>query len=74
MPLATMRAFADHGTVPGKTAEIDPGDDLAALERAGIDMEKVTAELLIDGIDQFVASMNSLLDGIEERRAAYAES
>jgi transaldolase len=74
MPLATLRAFADHGTVPGMTAEIDPGADLAALERAGIDMEKVTAELLVDGIDQFVASMNSLLDGIEQRRAAYAES
>ncbi len=74
MPLATLRAFADHGTVPGMTAEIDPSVDLAALEQAGVDMEKVTAELLADGIDQFIGSMNSLLDGIEQRRSAYAEN
>ena len=70
MPLATLRAFADHGTVPGMTAEIDPGADLAALERAGIDMEKVTAELLVDGVKQFEDAMNSLFAGIEQERAA----
>ena len=74
MPLATLRAVADHGTVPGMTAELDPSADLAALERAGIDMEKVTAELLVDGIEQFVGAMNSLLEGIEQRRAALARS
>jgi transaldolase len=74
MPLATLRAVADHGTVPGMTAEIDPTDDLKALERAGVDMEKVTAELLVEGIDLFIGAQNDLLDGIEQRRAAIAQS
>jgi len=74
MPMATLQAFADHGTVPGMTAEIDPSADLAALEHAGVDMEKVTAELLVEGIDLFIGAMNNLLDGIEQRRTAFAAS
>ena len=72
MPLATLRAFADHGTVSGATAAVDPTADLEALEQAGIDMAKVTDELLVEGIEQFVGAMRQLLDGIERRRAAFA--
>jgi transaldolase len=74
MPLATLHAVADHGTVPGITAELDHTADLAALEQAGIDMNKVTDELLVDGIKQFVGAMNELLAGIEQRRSAFIES
>src|SRR5262249_37311396 len=74
MPLATLRAVADHGPVPGMTAELDPADDLAALAQAGVDMGQVTDELLVDGIKQFTTAMNGLIDGIEQRRAAIAES
>jgi transaldolase/glucose-6-phosphate isomerase len=70
MPLATLLAVADHGTVPGPTAEQDPTADLAALAQAGIDMNQVTDELLIDGVAQFEEAMSRLLAGIEERRAA----
>ena len=70
MPLATLNAVADHGTVPGPTAEQDPTADLEALREAGIDMTQVTDELLVDGIKQFEVAMNGLLAGIDDRRQA----
>jgi len=70
MPLATLLAVADHGSVPGLTGEQDPSGDLAALVDAGIDLEQVTDELLVDGVEQFEEAMSRLLAGIEERRAA----
>jgi transaldolase / glucose-6-phosphate isomerase len=70
MPLATLLATADHGSVTGLTAEQDPSDDLAALADAGIDLEAVTDELLVDGVKQFEGAMTRLLAGVEEQRAA----
>ena len=70
MPLPTLLAVADHGSVPGPTGEEDPSADLIALAEAGVDLEQVTAELLVDGVQQFEEAMSRLLAGIEERRAA----
>ncbi len=70
MPMATILAFADHGDVTGPTAEKDPRRQLAALAEAGIDMNQVTDELLLDGVKQFEDAMNRLLAGIEEKRGA----
>ncbi len=70
MPLPTLLAFADHGDVTGPTAEHDPSADLEALAKAGINLDQVTDELLVDGVKQFEEAMNRLLAGIEERRAA----
>ena len=68
MPPATLAAVADHGTVPGASAELDHAADLEALADAGIDMDQVTDELLTDGIRLFQEAMAKLLDGIEQRR------
>jgi transaldolase/glucose-6-phosphate isomerase len=73
MPMATLLAFGDHGEFPDPahpTAEQDPAEDLKALADAGIDMSKVTDELLEEGVDQFVHALDRLLEGIDERRAA----
>jgi transaldolase/glucose-6-phosphate isomerase len=70
MPLATLLAVADHGEVKGPTAERDPAPALKALADAGIDLDEVTAELLVDGVKQFEDAMRRLLAGIEERRQA----
>jgi transaldolase/glucose-6-phosphate isomerase len=70
MPMATILAFADHGEVTGPTAEADPSEALAALADAGVDMQQVTDELLIDGVKQFEDAMNRLLAGIDEKRGA----
>lgn len=72
MPMATLHAFAEHGEVSGPTAERDPTEDLEALREAGIDLGQVTAELLVDGIDQFEEAMARLLGGIDEQRAQVA--
>ncbi len=68
MPLQTLLAVADHGHVRGPTAEHDPTPVLAALAEAGIDMRRVTDELLVDGIKQFEHAFSQLLLGIEARR------
>jgi transaldolase/glucose-6-phosphate isomerase len=70
MPMATLLAFGDHGEVAGATADRDPSAELAALREAGIDLDAVTAELLVDGVEQFADAMARLLDGIESRRDA----
>ena len=70
MPLATLLAAADHLEFNGATAELDPSDDLAALVAAGIDLDDVTDELLVEGVKQFEDAMGQLLAGIDERRAA----
>ena len=68
----------------GPTVEHDPTPVLAALAEAGIDMRRVTDELLVDGIKQFEHAFRQLLLGIESaaagtcaddrpgRRAAYS--
>lgn len=71
MPLATLEAVGDHGTVSGPTATHNPDQTLQALERAGIDLDEVTDELLDAGVKQFEDAMTQLLDGIEERRSRY---
>ncbi len=70
MPLQTLLAAAEHGTVTPGTAELDPGPALEALAEAGIDLHEVTDELLVDGVKQFNNAMSRLLAGIEERSAA----
>ncbi len=70
MPLATLNAVADHGTVTGATARIDPTAELNALQAVGIDMGAVTEQLLDEGIELFENAMNSLLAGIEKARSA----
>jgi transaldolase/glucose-6-phosphate isomerase len=70
MPLATLNAAGDHGTVPGATAEIDATAELHALATVGIDMSAVTEQLLTEGIKLFEDAMKSLLAGIDKARSA----
>jgi transaldolase/glucose-6-phosphate isomerase len=68
MPMKTLLATAERGTVVPGTAQEDPAPALAALATAGIDMEDVTDTLLQQGIAAFVEPMNKLLAGIEIAR------
>jgi transaldolase/glucose-6-phosphate isomerase len=70
MPMATLLAFADHGEVPGPTAEQDPTEALAALRDAGVDLKQVADELLAEGLKQFEDAMDRLLAGIQQARDA----
>ncbi len=70
MPLATLRAFADHGT-PART--IDQKLDearavLADIERCGVSIRQVTDLLVVDGVKKFSDSYHALLAALEVKR------
>ena len=70
MPLATLEAFADHGQAHDALtgSEEDARRTLADLREAGIDLDEVTARLLVDGIEAFQVAMEKLLASIDRRR------
>ena len=74
MPIATLRAAADHGDASEMTVELDPQPDLDGLHEAGIDLEDVTDLLLRDGIELFVGAMDGLIAGIERARRGGVEA
>ena len=74
IPEKTLLAFADHGEV-GEVLPVDGGDAeavIAAFAKAGIDDEKLAADLQREGADSFVKSWKDLLDCIETKSAALA--
>ncbi|MCH8090587.1 MAG: transaldolase, partial [Chloroflexi bacterium] len=63
VPPATLTAFLEHGTA-SPTLErdlLDAQETMQALERAGIDVNKVTSRLLADGVKSFADSFTQLL-------------
>ena len=74
MPVETIEAFQDHGTVAG-TLEQGLDDARAvfdALERAGVDYDDVTDTLEREGVEKFSDSFEELLDGIRAKRSELA--
>jgi transaldolase len=70
MPPQTIIAFADHGKV-ARTVDKNVAQahtEIDALEKAGISMEKVTGQLLADGVKSFADSFAKLLEGVEGKR------
>ena len=69
MPDATLDAFLDHGVV-ASTLERDveaAEAHVAALEAAGISMERTTSDLLDAGVKAFADSYDGLLANIEAK-------
>jgi transaldolase len=72
MPEQTLRAFADHGDV-ARTVDADSSaaeEVLAAAARAGVDLDRITAELEREGVRSFCDSYRQLLDCIESKLTA----
>ena len=70
MPLATLRAFADHGT-PARTIDrdLEAAHALVAdLEARGVSLKQVTDLLVVDGVKKFSDSYQALLAAIEVKR------
>ncbi|MGH7505591.1 MAG: transaldolase, partial [Longimicrobiales bacterium] len=70
MPTGTIDAFIDHGTVE---RTLDRGLDearqaLRAVEAEGISMERVTDELIEEGVESFASSCDELIDSIDSKR------
>jgi transaldolase len=70
LPPATLEALRDHGEPRlALEDEIDLAEDrLQALKYSGIDLDRVTDDLLEAGLDQFDKAYKALLDTIEEER------
>ena len=72
MPPQTIEAFRDHGEV-GRTVDAGVDEARAVLERleaVGISLEDVTDKLLAEGVASFQKSFESLIAGLERKRAA----
>jgi transaldolase len=70
MPEETIEAFKDHGKVVKDT--IEKGQDNALnifleLSQVGINLEKVTTQLVEEGIDKFIKPFDQLMKAIEEK-------
>lgn len=71
MPMDTLNAFLDHGT-PSATLSDSLEEATRHMERLaehGIDIRKITDELLVKGVDLFASSFDSLIEEISHKAA-----
>src|ERR1700716_1106570 len=71
VPPATLDAFRDHGT-PRDSLEENIGDAkgvLEALEKSGISLDAITADLVKDGVKQFADAADKLYGAVAYKRA-----
>jgi transaldolase/glucose-6-phosphate isomerase len=75
IPPQTLDAFREHGKA-ARTLDkglIEARADLLALEKLGIHMDQVTAELETEGVEAFAKAFTELLASIESRAADFRE-
>ena len=75
LPVATLDAFRDHGTVK-RTIDADVEGARAAvaeLDALGIDLAAITQQLEDEGVASFARSFDDLLAGVEEKRRNLAD-
>ena len=73
MPDETIDAFRDHGRAVADTVEqgLDEARGvMQVLKTLGIDIDRVTGELVVEGIDKFVKPFDALMQALEEKRQA----
>src|SRR6267378_6685265 len=70
MPQQTMMAFKEHGEVrPSLLENVDGARQvLRELAAIGIDMDKVTSDLRVDGVKLFADSIDKLLEEIANKK------
>jgi len=69
MPPDTIKAFIDHGKVKSTLNEgIDEARaQLKKLKELGIDINKITDKLLVDGVKSFSDSFESLINSLKDK-------
>jgi len=75
MPIKTMQAFLDHGTLK-RTVDSDYAaarQALADLQKVGVSLDDITQQLEDEGIDKFIQSYDELLEGVAQKRSQLAE-
>jgi transaldolase/glucose-6-phosphate isomerase len=71
VPPATLDAFRDHGQLRDSLEENidDAKAALAGLEQSGISLDKITADLVEDGVKQFADAADKLYGAVAHKRA-----
>jgi transaldolase/glucose-6-phosphate isomerase len=71
MPPATLEAFRDHGKVRDSLEENieDARRVLAELEKSGISLDAITADLVTDGVKLFADAADKLYGAVAHKRA-----
>ncbi|HTV17436.1 MAG TPA: transaldolase [Polyangiaceae bacterium] len=69
LPPETLDAFRDHGKHrPSLLAGVEEASQtLDALQKTGISLDKITDELVVDGVNKFVEPYQKLLATVERR-------
>jgi transaldolase len=69
LPPETLTAYRDHGNPAVRIQEgvAAAPAKLDALKRAGVDLDQVTRELEVEGVEKFAASYRSLLAAIDAK-------
>ncbi|MGH2753870.1 MAG: transaldolase [Actinomycetota bacterium] len=73
MPLATLRAVADHGDPNGGSSAEDVAEAravLAALERVGVPYDEVTATIEREGLEKFSSSFEEVMSLLGDKVAS----
>ena len=70
-PPATLTSFLDHGTAkPTLAGSIEEAEQvMAALAAVEINIKQVTDKLLVDGVNAFADSFNTLIANVEDKKA-----
>ena len=74
MPIETITAFLDHGEI-ARTLDRDlegAHQSIREVEAVGISMERVTHELIVEGVASFGKSFDELIETIESKRQELA--
>ena len=77
MPMQTLEAMQDHGTVTPATVEkgIDRANRLfETLDGLGLSFKAITDQLLVEAIDKFIQPYDDLLASLEAKRAELQKS
>jgi transaldolase len=75
MPLETIKAFQDHGKVPGDTVleGIDEARDLfVQLEKAGVSYDDVVETVEAEGVQKFADSFDLIIEEVRAKRGSLA--
>ena len=72
LPERTIEAFADHGVVADTVEESleEAGAVMEGLAEIGVDFERITGQLLDEGVQKFVDPYDRLMATLDERRRA----
>ena len=70
MPDSTLAAYNDHGN-PSHTLTdgvVEASDHLGTISSLGIDLERLTEKLVVDGVKQFADSYDQVIKNISDKR------